>query len=87
MKKIIETDSDEGLIALLGERVLIFCVNYIYEGLLSGVNETCLLLTDANLIYETGAFNESAYKDAQHLPGSEWYVQISAIESFGRGKK
>ena len=70
---------------LLGERVTLFCLNYIYTGVLSGVNESCVLLTGASVVYETGAFTEKNWKDAQALPG-EWYVQIGAIESFGKLK-
>lgn len=82
MKKIITEVEGEGLVALLGERVTLFCMNYIYAGKLAGVNETCVLLEDASIVYETGAFTEAKWKDAQALP-NKWYVQTSAIESFG----
>jgi hypothetical protein len=86
MKKIVEQVEGEGLEKFLGEPITLFCANYIYTGVLSGVNETCVLLTNPSIVYETGAFNEKGWKDAQHLPGDEWYVQISAIESFGKTK-
>lgn len=86
MKKIVTVDEREGFESLLGEEVMVFCVNYIYAGVLTGVNETCVLLEKASIVYETGPFTESEYKDAQGLPGEKWYVQKSAIESFGRGK-
>ena len=86
MKKIVEKVEDEGLVKFLGEPITLFCANYIYTGRLSGINETCVLLTDADIVYETGAFNEKGWKDAQKLPGGEWYVQLSAIESFGKVK-
>lgn len=76
----------EGLDALLGQNVLLFCLNYIYTGKLVGVNDTYVKLEAARLVYETGAFNTKDYKDAQTLPGTAWYVQRSAIESFGLGK-
>ena len=82
MKKIVEEVNGEGLDKLLGERVTLFCMNYIYTGKLSGVNETCVLLTDAAIVYETGGLDESAWKDAQDLP-YDWYVQLSSVESFG----
>lgn len=78
---VVEVEN-EGLMALLGENVLIFCANYFYAGKLTGVNETCVQLTDAQIVYETGGLCEKTYKDAQKLP-SVWYVQTSAIESFG----
>ena len=82
MKKIVEEISGEGLDKLLGERVTLFCMNYIYTGKLTGVNEKCVLLTEAAIVYETGAFSEKAWKDIQNLPG-DWYVQTACIESFG----
>jgi hypothetical protein len=82
MRKIVEQVEGEGLDALLGERVTFFCANYIYTGKLSGVNSTCVWLTDAAIVYETGVLTNSAWKDAQKLPSS-WYIQTSAIESFG----
>ena len=82
MRKIVEEVTGEGLEKLLGERVTLFCLNYIYTGKLIGVNATCVLLDDAAIVYETGAFTDKAWKDAQALP-NHWYVQTSAIESFG----
>jgi hypothetical protein len=82
MKKIITEVEGEGLVKLMGERVTLFCVNYIYTGKLVGVNDTCVLLEDAAIVYETGSFTEKNWKDAQSLP-SDWYVSLSAIESFG----
>lgn len=86
MKKLIEITEGEGFEALLGENVLIFCMNYIYTGKLVGVNDTCIKLDDAKLVYETGSFADKDYKDAQSLPNATWYVQTSSIESFGVGK-
>ena len=85
MRKIVQEVEGEGLTKLLGERVTLFCANYIYTGVLSGVNDTCVLLTDAGVVYETGAFSDKSWKDLQKLP-SEWYVQVGAIESFGKLK-
>jgi len=83
MKKlanVIEV-AGEGLEALLGQRVTLFCANYIYTGELEGVNTTCVKLTKAAIVFETGAFTDKAWKDAQALP-NDMYVQMSAIESF-----
>ena len=85
MKKLIEVENG-GLLSLLDENVLIFCVNYIYTGKLIGVNDDCIQLSDAKLVYETGAFSDANYKDAQPLSTSEWFIQLAAIESFGKGK-
>lgn len=82
MKKLVEQVEGEELEKLLGERVTLFCLNYIYTGNLAGVNDKCVLLTDAAIVYETGPFTEKKWKDAQSLP-SDFYVMTSAIEGFG----
>lgn len=84
MKKIVNVTevSGEGLIGLLGERVTLFCLNYIYTGRLAGVSEDSVLIEDAGIVYETGELTSSSWKDMQRLPGN-WYVRISAIESYG----
>jgi len=82
MKKIVQEISGEGLDKLLGERVTLFCLNYIYTGKLTGVNETCVLLEGAAIVYETGELSTKTWKDAQALP-NDWYVQRSCIEAFG----
>lgn len=88
MKKVVEvTEVDgEGFEALMGQDVLVFCANYIYAGKLSGVDETCIQLEHPSIVYETGAFDSKGYKDAQKLPADNWYIQLSAVESFGAGK-
>ena len=83
MKRIIEDTAQEGLDALLGERVTIWCMNYIYSGKLVGVNSTCVKLSEACIVYETGPLKDEEFKDAQSLP-FDWYIQLSAVESFGR---
>lgn len=84
MKKVVNVAevSGEGFEALLGERVTLFCLNYIYTGKLVGVNSTCVLLCEPAIVYETGAFTEKNWKDAQALP-HDLYVQISAVEAYG----
>jgi hypothetical protein len=68
---------------LLGERVTLFCANYFYTGRLIGVDETCVLLEDPAIVYETGPFTDAKWKDAQRLNVKTWYVQRAFIESFG----
>lgn len=84
MKKIVQTVEvqGQGLEALLGEKVTVFSLNYIYHGKLTGVNTTDILLEDAYIVYDTGAFTESGFKDAQPL-GKEWRLRTATIESYG----
>ena len=87
IKKVELTElKEEGLIKLIGERVTFFCLNYIYVGDLIGVNDTCVLIENPKIVYETGAFDEKKYKDAQSLCVKEWYIQTATIESFGKLK-
>ena len=81
MKKIVEVN-DEGLEGLMGETVTLFCMNYFYTGKLIGVNDSCVLLEDPKIVYETGEWSSKDWKDAQALP-APLYVQIHSIESFG----
>lgn len=83
-QQIVEIEG-EGLESLLGQRLTLFCANYIYRGILAGVNDTCVLLDEAQVVYETGPFSTREWKDAQPLGGS-WYVERGAIESFGLTK-
>lgn len=85
MKKLVQVTEveNEGLIKLMGKRVTFFCLNYIYSGDLIGVNETCVLLENASIVYETGPFTDSKFKDEQKLNCKEYYLQKNCIESFG----
>jgi flagellar basal body rod protein FlgF len=80
MKQIIEVQG-EGLVSLLGQRVTLFCLNYIYEGKLVSVNENDVKLEDAGIVYETGELNSKTWKDRQGLPNPV-YVRATAIESY-----
>ena len=83
MKKIIKTEAVAGgFESLMGEKVLVWCMNYNYHGVLTGVNDTEILLTEATVVYETGPL-KGKLKDAQELP-SEQYIRISSIESYGK---
>ncbi len=83
--KVQEIDG-EGLVGLMGQTVTLFCLNYIYAGKLVGVNDTCIKLENAHIVYETGAFSDKKFKDAQRI-ADEYYIQTSAIESFGKTKE
>jgi hypothetical protein len=85
MKKIIEQVEGEGLDGLLGENVILMCANYFYHGKLAGVNDTCVLLEGARIVYDTGEWAAKDWATAESLPGP-WYVQTAFIESYGRAK-
>lgn len=85
MKKIVTVQEveGEGLEALMGQKVTLFCLNYFYTGKLIGVNKTCVLLEDPAIVYETGDFSKKSYTNVQSLHVKELYVMIHGIESFG----
>lgn len=88
MKKLVQVQEidGEGFDALLGERVLLMCAGYFYEGKLIGVNETFVKLDDAAIVYSTGQWSNKDYEDIQKLHQKEWYVSRGLIESFGKSK-
>jgi hypothetical protein len=83
MKKLVNVVEveGEGLAALLGENVMVFCMVYIYSGKLAGVNKDDILLEDAKIVYETGELKAKTFKDAQSLPGP-CYIRTASIESY-----
>ena len=85
MNVLVNEVENEGLFALMGKRVTLFCGVYIYTGKLVGVNDTCVKLQDAGIVYETGSFSDKEWKDCQSLP-NDWYVTTQSIESFGELK-
>lgn len=84
MKKLVTVQEldGQGFEALMGQKVTFFCLNYIYHGKLVGVNTDDLILDDAYMVYETGAFETKGFQDAQKL-APEWRLRTSAIESYG----
>ena len=84
MKKlasVVEVEG-EGLVGLLGQKVTVFCMNYIYTGVLAGVNTNDILLEDPRIVYETGAFSDKKFADAQSIGSKALYIRTSAIESY-----
>ena len=88
MKTLVKVQEieGEGLTALLGQRVLLLCVGYFYEGKLIGVNDSCVKLEDASIVYSTGKWSDKNYEDIQKLHAKDWYVSTGLIESFGLSK-
>jgi len=85
MKRIVESDEISGFDSMLGEKVTLFCGVYIYTGILSGVNDDHLELSEPKLVYETGELTSGNWKDAQMLP-CPWRVMRQGIESWGLAK-
>ena len=82
MKVVLTEIQGNGLEALLGKKVILYCMNYFYAGTLTGVNEKDVILTDAHIVYDTGAHDAAKFSDAQKI-ASEWRIRTGAIESYG----
>lgn len=83
MKKLVTVQEveKEGLEGLLGQRVTVWCMNYIYTGDLIGINTDCILLENAGIVYETGPLGTKDWQDMQPLP-KPCYIMKRCIESF-----
>jgi hypothetical protein len=83
MKRLVKVEevNGEGFLALMGQTVTIFSLNYIYAGTLVGVNEEFVKLENAHIVYETGSFSDKKFKDAQKV-AQEMYIQKGTIESY-----
>ena len=82
MKVLVESKDEEGMIALLGKTVTLFCGVYIYTGKLVGVNDQCVKLSEAAIVYDTGPHETKTWLEVKSFPG-DWYVATQSIESFG----
>ena len=87
MKQLVQVQEveGEGLLSLLGQQVILFCMNYFYAGKLIGVNDSFVLLENGGIVYETGPFSEPKWKDFQKV-ADKLYVRTDTIESFAIGK-
>lgn len=81
LKEVSEV-MDEGLLALIGENVTLYCSAYIYTGKLVGVNDTCVKLSGAKIVYEAGSFTSKDWTTTDKFP-NDWYIQLGSVESFG----
>lgn len=66
----------------MNAKITVFCTTYIYTGTLIKFTDNFLELVDASIVFETGAFDEPEWKDAQKLP-NVWVIAMSSVESFG----
>lgn len=83
-KRVVETDEiEDAFEILLGETIVLICDGYIYSGELIAITGNTLELRDAVLVYETGKWSDSQWKDAQSLPGESWKVERRKVESWG----
>lgn len=88
MKRLVEEVSGEGLEKLLGERVILMCGAYFYEGKLVGVNATDVIIQDPYIVFDAGEWTKKGYVTQEKIAHvDEWYVRIASIESYGKSKR
>jgi hypothetical protein len=56
-----------GLAGAVGTRVILLCLNYFYSGKLESLSAEEASLSDPSIVYETGPWTDSTWKDAQKL--------------------
>jgi hypothetical protein len=78
---------NEGLAGLLGQKVLLLCMNYFYWGTLEAISETEVKLSDPYIIYGTGEWLDDNWGDSQSLGPDPHYVRVSALESYRKADK
>ena len=87
MKRIVEGIGVDGLEKLLGERVILLCAAYFYEGKLVGVNDTDVVLADPHIVFGAGEWDKPGYSTVEAIKhADEWFVKTQSIESYGRSK-
>jgi len=72
---------------LVGQVITVLCLNYYsYTGKLVEITSTCFKLENPTMTFnQTRRFNERSRLelDTQALPAQFWYIELTAIESFG----
>ena len=78
----MKVQENDGFNSLIGQTITIFCAVYIYTGKLVVNGVDFVKIENPKIVYETGPFTSSEWKDAQALP-NDMYIQKGMIESFG----
>jgi hypothetical protein len=88
VKRLVEEVSGDGLEKLLGERVILLCAAYFYEGKLVGVNDDDVCLSDPHIVFGVGEWDKPGYETVEAIKhAEEWFIKTASIESYGRSKK
>lgn len=66
---------------LFGKTVVVMCANYIYTGTLQSITHDYIVLNEPSIVYETGEWSASDWKDSQRLPTNQIKLERSGVES------
>ena len=79
---VVEVEN-EGFFALLGKNVEVHTPNFIFAGKLEGVNDKFIKISNAHTVFDTGAYTNKNYSDAQKRQQDVWYIMLGSIIAFG----
>lgn len=79
----VNENKRQDLLNLIGEKVVLLGVNYLYYGVLTEVYEDNVSLQGAKIVFETGNITDAKFKDESEMYSSKWNIMLSAVESFG----
>jgi len=74
-----------GVARYIGQPIILKCMNYFYYGTVVEVDAFCAVIEDCYAVFETGAFDDPNFKDAQRV-GDRFNVALQSIEAFGPSK-
>lgn len=67
---------------LVDKNCVAMCANYIYTGVLEEVTPDRVVLGSPSIIYETGDWAATKWKDAQRLPTNRVHIERTSVESL-----
>lgn len=73
----------EDLVGHAGKHVVLFCANYIYEGVLNREDHEAVYIDEPAIIYQTGRWDQADWTRSERLPIPTLKIERSAIESSG----
>ena len=74
--------NNSSLESLKGQRVLLMCAAFFYEGKLTAVNAVDVTLENVAIVYDTGTWAKQGYETAEKMGKEPLYVHRHAIEAF-----
>lgn len=86
IKKLVEEGTSievvDSLNDLIGSKFAFQCARYIYFGKVKKVNEVFIELSDAQTVFDTGAYSSTSASDAQEMPKGKTFVMRQSIEAI-----
>ena len=75
----------QGIRSLVGKKIVVYACRFIYTGVVAYADDQYVRLSDAHIVYDTGAHDKDkkSWDTVEPTWNSTWYIQLSSIESFG----